>query len=399
MRVLISLLLIATVANAALLRKADPVAEDASTPGDIKSEVAAQNDEGCDGVQCGHQPRMVERGHFAHNVYLNKLAAKAKEGKGDTYHPALVPPGTFNGTLHKLLQEPLKNPLQEKPNMVPPGHFANVARKEAELKALAGPVKDLAAQQAGTCKILDKVVTMARFVYEVESNTADGIDKSGQAIVKLLELMCPLIKTHYPNANEGMECAKLTDAVRKFYDPLFVGQTKTAKQRCMNAPGHKVNFALLAALVGPKTLFGATFCEDKHDALQCMNKTVSEIVPVHNKTKDELAAEEDKIEKIAEKKVSIDEHGWHKYQAQKLKTEGIPDEEEDKLGEPKDAGAIHRCRNCKHQKAKMKELGLDMADDKGYDLHNEENIHNAVTDAEASKPNQPRQITHQGKTN
>ena len=47
----------------------------------------------------------------------------------------------------------------------------------------------------------------------------------------------------------------------------------------------------------------------------------------------------------------------------------------------------------------MKELGLDMADDKGYDLHNEENIHNAVTDAEASKPNQPRQITHQGKTN
>ena len=32
-------------------------------------------------------------------------------------------------------------------------------------------------------------------------------------------------------------------------------------------------------------------------------------------------------------------------------------------------------------------------------LPNEENIHNAVTDAEASKPNQPRQITHQGKTN
>ena len=55
----------------------------------------------------------------------------------------------------------------------------------------------------------------------------------------------------------------------------------------------------------------------------------------------------------------------------------------------KDAGAIHRCRNCKHQKAKMKELGLDMGDDKGYDLHNEENIHNAVTDVEASKPNQP----------
>ena len=51
------------------------------------------------------------------------------------------------------------------------------------------------------------------------------------------------------------------------------------------------------------------------------------------------------------------------------------------------------------KEAKMKELGLDMADDKGYDLHNEENIHNAVTDAEASKPNQPRQITHQGKTN
>ena len=107
MRVVIVLLLIATVANAALLRKADPVAVDPSTASDIKSEVAAQTDEGCDGVQCGHQPRMVERGHFAHNVYLNKLAAKSKD-KGETYHPALVPPGTFNGTLHKLLQEPLK---------------------------------------------------------------------------------------------------------------------------------------------------------------------------------------------------------------------------------------------------------------------------------------------------
>ena len=126
---------------------------------------------------------------------------------------------------------------------------------------------------------------MARFVYEVESNTADGIDKSGEAIVKLLDLMCPLVKSHYPDANKDMECAKLSEAVKKFYDPLFVGQTKTLKQRCMNAPGHKVNFALLAALVGPKTLFGATFCEDKHDALKCMNQTVSEIVPVHNKTR------------------------------------------------------------------------------------------------------------------
>ncbi len=399
MRVVILLLLLVAVANAALLRsKADPVDTDPATPTDIKSEVAAQTDEGCDGVQCGHEPKMVERGHFAHNVYLNKLAAHKKE-KGDTYHPALVPPGTFNGTLHKLLKEPLKNPLLERPNMVPPGHFAHVAKKEAELKALAGGVQNLPAQQAGTCKILDKIVTMARFVYEVESNTADGIDKSGEAIVKLLDLMCPLVKSHYPDANKDMECAKLSEAVKKFYDPLFVGQTKTLKQRCMNAPGHKVNFALLAALVGPKTLFGATFCEDKHDALKCMNQTVSEIVPVHNKTKDEIAQEEDKIERIAEKKVAIDEHGWHKYQAQKLKLEPAPEDVTAGLGEPKDAGAIHRCRNCKHQKAKMKELGLDTGDDKGYDLHNEENIHNAVTDAEASKPNQPRQVTHQGKTN
>ena len=82
-----------------------------------------------------------------------------------------------------------------------------------------------------------------------------------------------------------------------------------------------------------------------------------------------------------------------------MKLEPAPEDVAAGLGEPKDAGAIHRCRNCKHQKAKMKELGLDMGDDKGYDLHNEENIHNAVTDAEASKPNQPRQVTHQGKTN
>ena len=100
---------------------------------------------------------------FRTHVYLNKLAAKAKEGKGDTYHQAW--PLGINGTLHKLLQEPLKS-IARKTKYGTTGHFANVARKEAELKALAGPVKDLAAQ-AGTCKILDKVVTMARFVYEV----------------------------------------------------------------------------------------------------------------------------------------------------------------------------------------------------------------------------------------
>ena len=83
--------------------------------------------------------------------------------------------------------------------MVPSGHFAKVFRAQASLKARLGK-KDLPSQQAGTCKILDKVVTMARFVYEVESSTADGIDKSGQAIAKLMELMCPLIKSHYPDA-------------------------------------------------------------------------------------------------------------------------------------------------------------------------------------------------------
>ena len=96
--------------------------------------------------------------------------------------------------------------------------------------------------------VMPGVLIVEAFGQAAAALTADGIDKSGQAIVKPLELMCPLIKTHYPNANEGMQCANLTDAVRKFYDPLFVGQTKTAKQRCMNAPGHKVNFALLAAL-------------------------------------------------------------------------------------------------------------------------------------------------------
>ena len=124
-----------------------------------------------------------------------------------------------------------------------------------------------------------------------------------------------------------------------------------------NAPSI-ANFALLAALVGPKTRFGATFCEDKHDALKCMNQTVSEIVPVHNKTKDEVAQEEDKIERIAEKKVAIDEHGWYKYQAQKLKLEPAPEDVAAGLG-GKDAGAIHRCRNCT-SKGEDERAGLDM---------------------------------------
>jgi hypothetical protein len=385
MRSAVTVMLFGLAAVQGALLRGDPVVTDSNTPEDIRSEVAAGVDSGCDGVQCGHKPAMVERGHFAKNAFSTKLAGPKFK---DSYHPALVPPGTFNATLHKQLQEPLKTPLLEKPNMVPPGHFAHVARTKAEIRAAMNN-RDLPAQQAGTCKILDKVVTMARFVYEVESSTADGIDKSGQAISKLMDLMCPLVKTHYPDATKGMECAALSETVKKFYDPVYVGQTKTLKQRCANAPGHKVNFALLAALVGPKTLFGATFCEDKHDALKCMAKTISELKPIENKTVDQIAQENDKIEKIAEKKVSIDEGDWARAQATKVK--GEPESESsDELGEPRDAGASHRCRNCKHKRAKMKELGLDVPGEKGYDVHNEENVHNVVTDKEASAINQPR---------
>lgn len=387
MRTAVTAMLVGLAAVQGALLRGDPVATDVNTPVDIRSEVAAVVDSGCDGVQCGHKPAMVERGHFAHHAYLSKLADPKFK---DSYHPALVPPGTFNATLHKQLQEPLKTPLLEKPSMVPPGHFAKVARTKAEVAA-SMQNKDLPSQQAGTCKILDKVVTMARFVYEVESSTADGIDKSGQAIAKLMDLMCPLVKSHYPDATKGMECAALSETVKKFYDPLYVGQTKTLKQRCANAPGHKVNFALLAALVGPKTLFGATFCEDKHEALKCMAKTISELKPIENKTVDQIAQENDKIEKIAEKKVSIDEGDWSRAQATKLKADASAESESsDELGEPKNAGAIHRCRNCKHKKAKMRELGIDVPGDKGYDVHNEENVHNVVTDKEASAINQPR---------
>ena len=81
--------------------------------------------------------------------------------------------------------------------MVPPGH-AHVAT-EAELKALANGVQNLPAQQAGTCKNLDKIVTMARFVMKLIQHKLT-VSTSGEAIVKLLDLMCPLVKSHHPDA-------------------------------------------------------------------------------------------------------------------------------------------------------------------------------------------------------
>ena len=48
---------------------------------------------------------------------------------------------------------------------------------------------------------------------------------------------------------------------------------------------------------------------NKHDALKCMAKTISEMAPVHNKTVDEQVREDAKIEEIAEKKVLEDELG------------------------------------------------------------------------------------------
>lgn len=77
MRTAVTAMLVGLAAVQGALLRGDPVATDVNTPVDIRSEVAAVVDSGCDGVQCGHKPAMVERGHFAHHAYLSKLADRS----------------------------------------------------------------------------------------------------------------------------------------------------------------------------------------------------------------------------------------------------------------------------------------------------------------------------------
>ena len=169
-----------------------PTPEPVSVKGSIDD---AQSSTGCPcqeeqtDCKCGHVPAMVEHGHFANNDYLTKLDALHDGAKH--YEPTLMPHGYFGKGEKK---EP-KNMPEEKPNMVPPGHFAKVAAALRDVR-LAKTFGTVLTQKEGVCQILDRVTQLGRFIYEAETTIETGIAGSGKAITDVLDVVCPLVSVN-----------------------------------------------------------------------------------------------------------------------------------------------------------------------------------------------------------
>ena len=222
---------------------------------------------------CGHVPTMVEHGHFADNEYQQKLHDLHNGEKH--YVPTVVPRGYF-GVGEEEQKVPKEMP-EEKPNMVPPGHFAKVAQaiRDARLSKTFGSEKT---QKEGACDILDHVLDLGRFIYEAEQTVEQGIADAGTAINGLLDVVCPLIEMRYPDAARCMpKCDAMKERVTKLSDPQFIGEIKTKKQKCEKTKGRDVNYALLAGLTGSDMLFGTSFCPNAHAQGPSCDKGIMEV--------------------------------------------------------------------------------------------------------------------------
>ena len=124
--------------------------------------------------------------------------------------------------------------------------------------------------------MLGSLVQMGRFIYEAEYTATEGVEKAGEALLKMHEIVCPHIRQRFPDAAKCMPaCATMAERITKLSGPEFIGEVKTPKQKCEGKPGRKVNYALVAALTGPNLLFGTDFCDDVYEKPPSCDKTAT----------------------------------------------------------------------------------------------------------------------------
>ena len=276
-----------------------------------------------------HVPQMVDRGTFAARKFENRL--RALHNGTEHYVPAVVPEGTLTGIVPPE-KEPKRMP-HEMPNMVPSGHFARVAQQMRTQK-MSKMFGDDRSQKQGLCDVLGTVVEMGRFVYEAEYTSANGVEKAGEAILKMHDIVCPYLRHRFPDATSCCNmpaCEAMAERIKKLSSPEFIGEVKTPRQKCENKPGRKVNYALVAALTGPNMLFGTDFCDDVYKTPPSCDKTAvgratlagMKNVPGHSIDTEENVVE---MEKAAEASVLQKEHlSWVHHQIQPV--EDQPDDE------------------------------------------------------------------------
>jgi len=288
---------------------------------------------------------MIPRGTFAAHKFENKLSKL--HGGAEHYVPAVVPEGTLSGIEPPAPKDPKKMPI-EMPNMVPSGHFARVAEQIRSQK-MARLFGDDKSQKQGTCDVLSTVVEMGRFVYEAEYTATRGIEKAGEAVLQLHNIVCPHIMQRFPDAAKCMPaCATMAERIKKLSSPDFIGEVKTPKQKCEGKPGREVNFALVAALTGPNMLFGTDFCDDVYPKPPNCDKTATGAATINEQGM--TGASEENVQamvKAAENTVLRKEHlAWAHHQIRPVEDEADEDGTEDP---PVNGTEVYAARNAKVQ--------------------------------------------------
>ena len=323
-----------------------------------------------------HVPTMIPRGTFAARKFASDLTRL--HGGAEHYVPAVVPEGTLSG-----IEQPAKSPKSmpiEKPNMVPSGHFARVAQqmRSQKMSRLFGDDKS---QKQGTCDVLGSLVQMGRFIYEAEYTATEGVEKAGEALLKMHEIVCPHIRQRFPDAAKCMPaCATMAERITKLSGPEFIGEVKTPKQKCEGKPGRKVNYALVAALTGPNLLFGTDFCDDVYEKPPSCDKTATGAATI-NEQGMTGAAQPDipAMEKAAEKSVLEMEHlTWAHHQIKPVEDPPA----DDTADPPVNSTEVYIARNAKVQAQVEKEE----AEEAMKAAEDDDAADSAAADAEGKPP-------------
>lgn len=292
-----------------------------------------------------HVPTMIPRGTFAARKFEHKLSKL--HGGAEHYVPAVVPEGTLSGIEAPTPKDPKAMPI-ETPNMVPPGHFARVAQ-QVRAQKMSRLFGDDRSQKQGTCDVLSTLVELGRFVYEAEFTASRGVEKAGEAVLQMHQIVCPHILQRFPDAAKCMPaCATMAERIKKLSSPEFIGEVKTPRQKCEGKPGRKVNFALVAALTGPNLLFGTDFCDDVYAKPPRCDKTATGAATINEQGMTGAAKENvPAMEKAAEKAVLRKEHlAWAHHQIMPVEDQA---DEDNTVDPPVNGTEVYAVRNAKVQ--------------------------------------------------
>jgi len=349
------------------------------------------NNGGPDGL--GVQPKMVPIGHFGLNKYAAKLGEMTE--KGLRYRPLLVPPGHFSGVAPEAPAIP-----PSKPMMIPPGAFraAALAKQALETARANGT---LAEQQINVCKILDKVLGLARFTYLIETEDSKKASDS-KSVLGLTNVVCPLLKRRYAAAMCHTTCDAMSLHINSVFDKKYEGPVYANQAtKCRGVGGQTVNFATLYALGSSRAMFNMTFCP-KTSIDDCPEG--SEPIPTHLAlrkgakalTAAGAASDDDKQEEmvdVAKAEAEARAMAAAAFPADSMEAKAAAEANKyvyNSMGQK----CCASCGGC--PKCAMCSIGTVVIPDNpngGDDTYNNNNVHNIVSDAEAMGVNKPRSPT------